>query len=259
MSDLYLFRTALRDLLRPKKLITALALIALPTLIAALWRAGAHAFDPETAYNTLAAGLVFGFLLVILAVVFGTGVLTQEIEQKTIVYLLTRPVPRWRILLAKFGAAVTAITLTVWLAALAVALVAFGPGGLGRSRLGQDLPILLIGALAYGALFLLLATLLNRPLMYGLFFAFGWESWVPNMPGSFGKLSLMAYLRVLAPHPQPQRAGMDVNELLQAFAPKETITSTLSWTVLACVILAALATALFIFSTNEYVPRDDVV
>ena len=48
--------------------------------------------------------------------IFGTGVVSREVEQKTIVYLLTRPVARWRILLMRYLAAVTAITLTVWLA-----------------------------------------------------------------------------------------------------------------------------------------------
>ncbi len=39
MSDLYLLRFALRDLLRPKKLLAAAALIALPTFLAVqfLW------------------------------------------------------------------------------------------------------------------------------------------------------------------------------------------------------------------------------
>jgi ABC-2 type transport system permease protein len=258
MSDLYLFRNALKDLLRARKLGAALLLVALPTVLAALWRASARDFQPDVAYNTLEAGLVFGFTLVLLSVVFGTGVIAQEIEQKTIVYLLTRPIPRWRLLLIKFLAAVVTTTVTVWVASVLVALVAYGPKGLdpGASRLGRDLLILPVGALAYTALFLLLATLLNRPLTYGLLFAFGWESWVPNMPGNFQKLSLMAYLRILAPHPQPEAETLDLSQLLSAFNP-QTITSALAWKVMAGVIVVALAGALLIFSTNEYVPRED--
>src|SRR5689334_14795575 len=103
MIDLYLFRTALRDLLRPKRLLVAIGMSLMPAALALFWRYGAHdEFDPQMIYNTLAGAVVFGFLLVILAVVFGTGVISQEIEQKTIVYLLTRPVARWRIALMKF-------------------------------------------------------------------------------------------------------------------------------------------------------------
>jgi ABC-2 type transport system permease protein len=255
MVDLFLFRTALKDLMHPKKLVGALVLIALPTLIAVLWRTNGSAsdFKPEMAYNTLSAFIVFGFILVILSVIFSTGVIAQEIEQKTIVYLLTRPVPRWRIILMKFLAAALVTTAIVWAASLAIGLVTYGPGGLHASRLGRDLLILPIGALAYGALFLLLATLFNRPLIYGLLFAFGWESWVPDLPGQWQKLSLMSYLHALAPH---ANAEDDASSALQVFNP-ETISMPLAWGVLSGVCLVALIAALIIFSTNEYVPRED--
>jgi ABC-2 type transport system permease protein len=102
--DLFLLRTALRDVLRPKRLTAAILLVLLPAAIALLWRGlvPAKQFAPGDAYNSLAASLVFGFILTILSVIYGTGVVSQEMEQRTIVYLLTRPVPRWRILLAKF-------------------------------------------------------------------------------------------------------------------------------------------------------------
>ncbi len=50
-------------------------------------------------------------------------------------------------------------------------------------------------------------------LLLGLLFAFGWEWWVPNIPGDFAKLSLMAYIRVLAPHPQPLSQMRDLERL----------------------------------------------
>ncbi len=391
MSDLYLFQNALRDLLRPKKLIVAFVLIAIPSLLALFIRFKSHDYRPEEIYGVLVPGLVFGFILVILAVVFGSGVVSQEIEQKTIVYLLTRPVPRWRILLMKFAAAVIVITLTSWLATLAIGLVLFGFGGADSSEnlltpsdvkdgpafvarfrdsqdplssylreslsdqdkfvlavsdagagvspgdvqgagllqqgqgvvaiaqlrsvlsalnrviqhhksiytperfaqahlsestrrqieehptgkalnrlnrallsdaysdlliqprtaaewVSHDLWVLPLGALAYGGLFLFLATILNRPLLYGLVFAFGWESWVPNMPGDFNKVSLMSYLRALAPHAVPPDVG--------ALSP-QTITSGTAWVVLIGFSLFILAAACVIFSTNEYVPRED--
>jgi ABC-2 type transport system permease protein len=257
MSDLYLFTNALRDLVRPRRLVTALLLIALPTLLAAVWRATDRNFQPEAAYNTLAATMIFGFILVILSVVFGTGVIAQELEQKTIVYLLTRPVPRWRIALVKFLAAVLATLVTTGLAAILSAAVTYGPAHLGESRLGRDLLILPIGALAYTALFLLLATVLNRPLIYGLVFAFGWETLVANLTGDFRRLSVMTYLRVLAPHPTPEAETVDVSQLLAQLSPPAAISSPLAWGVLSGVIAVALIAALLLFSTREYAPRED--
>jgi hypothetical protein len=403
MSDLFIFKTAVRDLLRAKRVIASLILIAAPSSIALLWRfAAADAFDPYDAYNTLSSVVVYGFLLVILSVVFGTGVISQEIEQKTIVYLLTRPVPRWRIVLMKFLAAVTGIIVTVIASSLLLAAVTFASGGEQSSTLRQkdirnrdnflftlnqradpvseylhskmdertrntlrnsleppaapqpertnrrrgphprevlnpqvkdralrralrsvnrvletdrnfyneerfpelvlndeakqlialkptagkklahlnrvllqltypdiiaprpepvfpltrDLIVLPVGALAYGALFLLLATLLNRPLMYGLVFAFGWESWVPNLPGKFQMVSIMTYLRALSPHPQPAAESVDLLQFLSG-GNQTVISQGLARGVLIGVIVVALTIALVIFSSNEYVPRED--
>src|SRR5262245_44461973 len=98
MIDLFLFKGAIRDLLRAKRLIATLGLIFAPTIIVMLLKLNRPNIDGATIYHVFAPALVFGFILVILSVVFGTGAISQEVEQKTIVYLLTRPVPRWRIL-----------------------------------------------------------------------------------------------------------------------------------------------------------------
>ena len=257
MSDLYIYLNTLRDLVRPRKLLAVLLLVAFPTLLALFL----HAKSPHDAtglrlYDTIATFLVYNFVLVILSVIFGTGVITQEVEQKTIVYLLTRPVPRWRILLMKYAATVTMTTLTVWLASLALALATLGFGGIAHSGLLRDIGMLAVGALAYGALFLLVATLVDRPLMFGLLYAFGWESWVPSLPGNFKYLSLMAYLRVLAPHGGNQDNGADPSSILAALSsnPISTHVATLA---LIVAIGGALVAALAVFSTREYVPREE--
>lgn len=257
MSDILLFRNALRDQLRLRKLLISGLLIALPPGMAAAWRSSwGERFEPAVAYDTLTVMLVFGFTLVILSVIFATGIISQELEEKTIVYLLTRPVPRWRILLAKFLASLVVVVVTCWISALAVALVAFGPGRLVESRLARDVAVLPVGALAYGGLFLFLATFVRRPLIFGLLYALGWESWVPNLGANFQKLSMMSYVRVLAPHPQRRSGDADVASLFRSFSPAE-ITPTVAWVVLGCVVFAALAGAMVIFSEKEYAPRED--
>src|SRR5205807_4004161 len=140
--------------------------------LAGILRLNLHgdAFRGIVIYNTLTPLLIFGFILVIPAVVYATGVISSEVEQKTIVFLLTRPVARWRILAAKFAAAALVVTLTSWAALALLAIVALSPSGLGKSPLMHDLAIAPIGALVYGSLFLLLATLINRPLLWGLLY-----------------------------------------------------------------------------------------
>lgn len=381
MTDLYLFGSALRDLTRARRLAITAGLVILPAAVALALRLAARGrFDGAIAYNALASLLVFGFLLVILSVVFSTGAIGQEMEQKTIVYLLTRPVPRWRILLARFAAATLLIVATGWLALLLLAAATYSPRsettpgrvrattvrdygslatrlrdasdpvseyvrnelspeandlldaydgetppsrelrtaiwrGLDRlvrsgaplyneerfsmvtldqevralaarrptgpaaarlnrllleaaypeeivqsrgalSRLPRDILVLPVGALAYGSVFLLLATLFSRSLIGGLLFAFGWESWVPLMRGKFQLLSIMTYLRVLAPHPKPEAASVDITQILSLLTP-EVVSARAAWAVLASVIVLGLAASLLSFSVREYVPRDD--
>jgi ABC-2 type transport system permease protein len=265
MTDLLLMRSALREALRPKRLIIAALLVLLPPLIGLLWRVLSDASDfvPGDVYDSLVSGLVFSFTLAILSVVYGTGVVSQEIEQRTIVYLLTRPLPRWRILLAKFAVSLLVVAGVTMLSTFLTALTVYGPAKFGEAGIFPDLKALAVGSLAYGSLFLLLGAAIPRPLTYGLLFVFGWETWVPKLPGSFAKISIMSYLRALASRevtPDPsQAAPSDGSNFLMSFAsaPQVEIGMRVSWITLLAVSAVALLTAMIVFSRREYVPRED--
>ena len=253
MTDLYLFRITLRDLVRPGKLTAAALLVAVAVIVAALVRANARPgeFNPAASYNGISSVLVFGYIVVILSLVFSTGLIGQEIEQKTIPYLLTRPMPRWRILLAKYLAAVLVTTVTVWLADFVVALALFGPAKIGASHLWKDLLILPIGAMAYSGIFLLLATIVPKALLYGLGYAFI-EPLLQFLPGDWQKISLLSFLHALAPHLD---AG-DVAASSQTAAATD-IAGWVAWIVVISVILGTVIAALVVFSTREYTPQEE--
>jgi ABC-2 type transport system permease protein len=258
MADWLLFRGALRDLLHPKRLLLAGPLVLLPAALGLLWRTASahrhrHPFDPERVYHQL-AGQVVIFILVLLAAIFATAVISQEMEGRTITYLLTRPLARARVLLAKFLGAATGITVTVWASTLLLAAAVYGPAHMFQKIVLRDLAVLPVGALAYGSLFVLVAAVLNRPLIYSLFYAFGWESWVPFMGGVFRDLSLLTYLHALAPHPVEQEGGL--GQILEAIAGK-AVSQTHAWIVLIGAIAVMLSLAMFLFSVREYAPRDD--
>jgi hypothetical protein len=81
-------------------------------------------------------------------------------------------------------------------------------------------------------------------------FAFGWETWVPSLPGSFARLSIMSHLRALAPHVASEKSAF-----LDLF--DTDITPWQARLVLGLVIAIALLAALFVFSHREYAPRED--
>ena len=252
MSDLYLFRNTLRDLVRPGKLTAAVLLAATAVLLAALSRANATPgeFNPGAEYDHISSFLVFGYVVVILSLVYATGLIGQEIEQKTIPYLLTRPMARWRILLAKYLAAVLVTTATVWLADSLVALVLFGPAKIGASHLWKDLLILPLEFMMYSGMFVLLATLVPKALMFGLAYALI-EPLLSLLPGDWKMVSLLTYLHTLAPH--LDSGGAD---------SVQTVTTTViagwvAWIVVLSVIFGSVAAALLVFSTKEYTPQEE--
>ena len=64
MSDIYLFRNTLRDLVRPGKLTAAVLLVGLAVLFGILARANVkpEEFSAAETYNGISARLVFGFI-----------------------------------------------------------------------------------------------------------------------------------------------------------------------------------------------------
>lgn len=263
MSELYLIRSALQDAFRPRRLVSNVLLLLLPAVIAWGWRmfSPAQSFQALTIYDDLVVAFVLGFSLTILSVTSGTGVVSQELEQRTIVYLLTRPIARWRILLSKWFVSLLVVAVITSLSVLLLALVLFGFNGLGAADIWLDIRALLLGALAYGAVFLLIGALLPKPLTYGLLLVFGWESWVPSMPGSFARLSIMTYLRVIASRnidaTTPVQA--DANNPFGALATQPQLDISVrdaTFTLLA-ITLVALIAAIIVFSRREYAPRED--
>jgi ABC-type transport system involved in multi-copper enzyme maturation permease subunit len=109
----------------------------------------------------------------------------------------------------------------------------------------QDLGILALGLLAYGALFTLLGVLLKRPVIPGLLFLYAWEL-AANVPGYLPRLTLTAYLRSLSSH-RPAEEGL--SQLLGRVT-LGTGESLLSLGLLTCLFLGL---AFWIFTEREYV------
>jgi ABC-2 type transport system permease protein len=183
------------------------------------------------------------------ALFYGTALVTDEVEERTITYLFTRPIRRASILLGKF-AAYLATTLCLVLPATAVCylLLTTTSGLPGASAHGttlvRDLFALAMGLVVYGALFTCAGVVLKRPMIPGLLFLFVWEL-VANLPGYLPRLTITAWLRSLVTH-RPAEEG-----LAQLFV--QTQPAALSLVVLVALSAALLALGVRIFSRREYV------
>ena len=158
-----------------------------------------------TLYASVVLLYLFGFLLPLSALVFGVGLVADDREGGTLPYLLGRPVSRARLLLTRFAATAALLWILNGLSAAGVFLIGVSEGG-GGALLREfpvfleDLGVLALGTLAYGALFTLLGLLLKRPLFAGLLIGFGWENLVAYIPGFLKRLTLLFHLHTLLPH-----------------------------------------------------------
>ena len=176
-----IFRLTLKELMGRRRLALVALLAALPALVAVAYRLGDQQTDaPQWTADTLLDGVIVTILLPLVALIFGTSALGSEIEDGTVVHLLSKPVSRREIILAKLAAAslLTAV-FVVPSAAVSGTIAIWGSAEQGIVTgflLGS-----LLGAFAYAALFVLLSALTSRALFVGLAYVFVWEGIVTNL------------------------------------------------------------------------------
>lgn len=238
-----------------------MALVAgLPVVVSVVLRT-LVAFDVPAIRPPATGPVVFGmmfwgffvrFAVPVLAVFYGTALIADEVEDKTLTYLLTRPVARASVLLGKYLAYLVC-TVAVVLPAVVLMWLLVVPihGNLAASfpDLAADLGILVVGLAAYGALFALVGATLRRPLLFGLIFVFGWESLTMALPGYLRQLTVAHYLQGLVPHAMPSESPLAI--LQSVFRDPPSLFESLVG--LGAVVLVGLTLAARAVSRREYV------
>lgn len=199
------------------------------------------------------------FYIVLLSLFYGTSVVAEEVENRTLSYLVTRPLPKPAIVLGKFAAYASLIAVLVAVS-LAVSYFVLNAARLGQPDLYATflryLGVLVLGVLAYMAFFTFLGAVLKRSIIVGLVFGFGWENVIQYFPGSTQKFSIVHYLKSLLPyHAAPPGAGggRGVALLLFRLEPTRPWAAVL---ILAALTAALLALAAWVFRMKEYLPED---
>jgi ABC-type transport system involved in multi-copper enzyme maturation permease subunit len=173
--------------------------------------------------------LYIRFIVPVLGVFFGTALIADEVEDKTITYLFTRPIARGAVLLGKYLAYMVCTTLLVLPSVMIVffLVVPIGGGSIAQTfpALLTDFAMLVVGLMAYGAVFALVGTRLKRPLIVGLVFAFGWEPAVLFFPGYLKRATVMYYLQALVSHEMPQDSAVAM--LMQVFREVPSLLTSL--------------------------------
>ncbi|MBI3492050.1 MAG: ABC transporter permease [Acidobacteria bacterium] len=221
-------RSVFLGLLLGGPVLLALALRVVSVLYASGFRINGAQAAGASVFGMMIWLLYIRFIVPVLGVFYGTSLIADEVDDKTITYLFTRPIPRRAVLFGKFLAY---LVCTVLLVLPSVLLVFFLIVPIGGSSIGEafppllsDLAMLAVGLTAYGAVFALVGTRLTRPLIVGLVFAFGWEPAVLLFPGYLKRLTVAYYLQALVKHEMPQDSTVSV--LLQVFREVPSISTS---------------------------------
>jgi ABC-2 type transport system permease protein len=169
-------------------------LLPLPLLLVGL-TALAHALHPDPTEwgEPVVAGLGFGAVLPLIALVVGTGVLGAEIDDGTIVHVLATPVPRRDIVLTKLAVAAAVTSVVSAIPMLITGVI------VSSLRLGLGLALACaVGSIAYCAVFLALSLLTRRPVLVGLLYVLIWEGLLGNLLAGSRLLSIQQYVLTIA-------------------------------------------------------------
>jgi ABC-2 type transport system permease protein len=270
-SGLRIFDLSLGEMLWSRRTIFMLLVVGAPVVIALFVRVlvalGAPVFESQQTRGGASQTLrmtgpaIFGlmiwvfylrFTIPILGVFYGTSLMADEVEDKTITYLFTRPIRRGAVLFGKYlaymGCTVFVVLPSVMLVYL---LIVPMQGSLGGSfiDLVKDLALLALGLAVYGALFAFIGAKFKRPLLMGLIFIFGWEQAALLFPGYLKKFTIAYYLQALVPHAMPDD---NVLSLIQGiFRENPPLWVSLFW--LGAIWITFLVLAAWVVERREYV------
>ena len=262
-SALRIFDLSLSEMLWSRRTIFMGLVVGAPVLIALVLRMllalGAPVFQVNG--TAMAGPAIFGlmiwvfylrFTVPVLGVFYGTSLMADEVEDKTITYLFCRPIRRGAVLVGKYLAYLVC-TVFVVLPSVVVVYLAIVPvrGSLGASfpDLLKDLVLLGIGLAVYGSVFAFIGAAFKRPLLIGLIFIFGWEQAALAFPGYLRRLTVAYYLQALVPHTMPNDG---IISLIQAVF-RETPSLAASLAALLVLFGLFLALAAWTVERREYV------
>jgi len=193
--------------------------------------------------------MYLSFLLPLFTLAYASGAVGTEREGRTLIWLFTRPLPRWAVYLAKF------LGVLPWCLLASVggfAVLCLAGGELGVRAFATYWPAAVAGTVGFAALFHLIGAIFRRPAVVGLVYVFFFETLVANLPGSLKQLSLNYYARSLLYNEATATLGTVTPDSLDVYAPADPTTA---WVTLLAAALGLTLLGMYLFGRQE--PKDE--
>jgi ABC-type transport system involved in multi-copper enzyme maturation permease subunit len=248
-----LFVLTLRQMLGGKKILLLTGFLCLPILLLGLVLIlggfqipEVDNFDAQSFFHSGFLYVVYPQVLCILSsLLYGASLLAGEIEDKTLTYLFSRSLARWQVLLGKYLATCSVLTVMTCLSMSLAFLLAGSPFGL---KVWLALAICTSAAcFAFTALFCLLGLFVpRRAIPVGILYAVVVEGILSSVPAMVNELTISFYLRSvawrIADVPLPAEAGeVFRREAMPFIAGANVDTSLIRLAIITVFSLAASA------------------
>jgi len=198
-------------------------------------------------FSTIVLFLFINFFIPIISVFIGSSVIKEEIEDKTLPYLTTRPLHKASLLIGKFLSGFFLIYLVVFISILIMSVISNYENLLDVNiyyGILQYNGTILLSILAYSSLFTMLSMIFKRSTIIGLMFIFGWENIVQYFPGSTQNLTISHFIKSLLP-----QSGNSSGILLTQFNATPVFKSII---ILLTISVLSIALAIYTFRKKEY-------
>ncbi len=215
-----LLRLELRRLLLTRRALLLGVAAAIPVVIVLLvatvsvgGQTVLERFGSRTVYETVFETVLLGAILFFGCLYVFFNLFRGEILERSLHYLLLAPVRRELVVIAKYTAAVTAVSALFALSTVLSYLMTYArtgvssalddlTAGAGGSHLAAYLAVTVLACIGYGALFTLIGMVFRNPIVPAAILYF-WEMLHFLLPPALKKLSVIHYLKGLLPVPLP--------------------------------------------------------
>lgn len=200
-ATLLFFRTHLARVVFSRRGLLCLLLAAVPVVVALL----VAQFGRKVSAGDLAIHvgyyLQLQVVLPVLSLIAGSAAVAEEVEDRTITFLVSRPIPRAALLIGRWSAILVYLSALLALSTAALLAAAAGARGSGLALVsgiqGPLFAAVLAGGVVYSALFASLGVFTRHPVIVGLAYSFAIEGFVANLPTSTQAITIQFYLRSL--------------------------------------------------------------
>lgn len=168
-----IFGLTLRQLAGRRRIWLVAVLVSLPILVGGLYHAGDSTATSAEFADDLTSSLLASAILPLVALLLATSAFGNELADRTLCYLVLKPLPRWQIVAPKVLAALLVGGLPVATSGLAAVAVIEGGDLSGAVATGIGL---FVGVAAYTAVFTWAGLASRHAIIFGLVYVFVWEA-----------------------------------------------------------------------------------